>query len=248
MRHWFSRVDGLLRAQRPSELIEGSAFGSRRLVVPIAALAATYGVFMGVYAVRTSGVDGLAQLAASTVKVPLLVFLTAAITLPSLYVFSAILGSRLSPIRVVRLVSASCAITSAVAASLGPILGFFTVSTTSYPFMVLLNVALLGISGVVGTSCLLRMLAGVASAEPMGPIAEDSDEPTTPSPARRTDPAMRIVGVWVILYAVVGVQMGWVLRPFIGAPGTPFTVFREVDGNAARAIFGSLGRLAGLDP
>ena len=44
----------------------------------------------------------------------------------------------------------------AVAASLGPILAFFTLSTTSYAFMIVLNVALLGISGFIGLRFLLR--------------------------------------------------------------------------------------------
>ena len=247
MRHWLSRVDGLLRAERPSELIERSSVGSRQLILPIAALAAAYGVFMGTFAVRSRGLDGLAQLVASTVKVPLLVFLTAAVTLPSLYVFSAILGSRLGLIHFVRVVSASCAITSAVAASLGPILGFFTVSTTSYAFMVLLNVGLLGVSGVVGTAYLMRMLGGVSR-----PVAvdasEDAPRATPLHPARtRTDPTVRIVWVWIVLYAVVGVQMGWVLRPFIGEPGTLFSLLRPVKGNAAEAILGATGRVLGVE-
>ena len=32
---------------------------------------------------------------------------------------------------------------------------------------------------------------------------------------------------WLIGYAFVGVQMGWMLRPFVGTPGTPVTFFRE---------------------
>ena len=28
-------------------------------------------------------------------------------------------------------------------------------------------------------------------------------------------------------YAFVGIQMGWVLRPFIGQPDRPVTLFRE---------------------
>jgi hypothetical protein len=38
---------------------------------------------------------------------------------------------------------------------------------------------------------------------------------------------------WLALYAFVGVQMGWVLRPFIGQIGEPTTFFRsEAWGNA----------------
>jgi hypothetical protein len=31
----------------------------------------------------------------------------------------------------------------------------------------------------------------------------------------------------MIVYAFVGIQMGWVLRPFIGSPTTPVQFFRE---------------------
>jgi hypothetical protein len=32
---------------------------------------------------------------------------------------------------------------------------------------------------------------------------------------------------WLVLYSFVGIQMGWVLRPFVGAPNTPVTFFRQ---------------------
>ena len=38
--------------------------------------------------------------------------------------------------------------------------------------------------------------------------------------------------LWVIVFALVGAQMGWVLRPFVGNPNMPFTWFR-----AARVEF-----------
>ena len=49
--------------------------------------------------------------------------------------------------------------------------------------------------------------------------------------------------IWVGLYAFVGMQMGWMLRPFIGDPGLPVAFFRqEPFSNAyvviARLIFG----------
>ena len=32
---------------------------------------------------------------------------------------------------------------------------------------------------------------------------------------------------WLVMYAFVGMQMGWVLRPFLGSPGLPTTFFRQ---------------------
>jgi len=48
---------------------------------------------------------------------------------------------------------------------------------------------------------------------------------------------------WLVVYGVVGAQMGWVLRPFIGSPDLPFTWFREREGNFLEGLFGALLRL-----
>ena len=36
-----------------------------------------------------------------------------------------------------------------------------------------------------------------------------------------------VLWTWLVLYAFVGIQMGWMLRPFIGTPGAPVTFFRD---------------------
>jgi hypothetical protein len=45
---------------------------------------------------------------------------------------------------------------------------------------------------------------------------------------------------WMILFALVGSQMGWVLRPFIGDPNTPVTFFRERHANFFAGVWGHL--------
>jgi hypothetical protein len=56
-----------------------------------------------------------------------------------------------------------------------------------------------------------------------------------------------LLRIWFVLYAFVGIQMAWVLRPFVGDPGAPVEFFREDSwGNAYevvfRLIFDALGR------
>jgi hypothetical protein len=47
-------------------------------------------------------------------------------------------------------------------------------------------------------------------------------------PLIRRHPAHRwILRTWIVIYVFVGIQMGWVLRPFIGNPGAPVRFFRE---------------------
>jgi hypothetical protein len=46
-----------------------------------------------------------------------------------------------------------------------------------------------------------------------------------------------IFRVWVIVFAIVGAQMSWVLRPFVGSPSKPFSWFREREGNFFQTVF-----------
>ena len=45
---------------------------------------------------------------------------------------------------------------------------------------------------------------------------------------------------WVVLFGLVGAQMGWVLRPFIGDPDRPFTWFRPRESNFFEAVLHAL--------
>ena len=50
---------------------------------------------------------------------------------------------------------------------------------------------------------------------------------------------------WIVVYAFVGIQMGWFLRPFIGDPAIPVQFFRsESWGNAYVVLFKLFWRIA----
>ena len=51
--------------------------------------------------------------------------------------------------------------------------------------------------------------------------------------------------IWVILFGLVGAQMAWVLRPFIGAPNLDFTWFRARESNFFESVFRTIGSLFG---
>src|SRR5205809_1861567 len=158
MMNWIRSLDRVLKgeATRPEELRSGSVdlpLGGLSLVILLLGL--FYGLCMGVFAVITrchtpKAYMGWLQMMASAVKVPALFLLTLVVTLPSLYVFNALVGSRLELGSVVRLLAASLGVTVAVLASLGPIIAFFSVSTTLYAFMLLINVAVFAVSGALG--------------------------------------------------------------------------------------------------
>src|SRR5690606_17764947 len=54
-----------------------------------------------------------------------------------------------------------------------------------------------------------------------------------------------VFGCWIVVFALVGAQMGWVLRPFIGSPNLPFTLFRERKSNFFEAVLNAISALFG---
>ncbi len=295
LRDRFVELDRLLRgeATQPDALASGDAGSGRHLEVSargmalIAVLLAVfYGACMGSFsllkatpATLEDPYGPLLQVLASMGKTPALFLLTLVVTLPSLYVSNALIGSRLTLLGMTRLLTASIAVNLAVLASLGTIVLFFSLTTTSYSFVVLLNVAAFGIAGLLGLSFLLQTLHRVLSpndpnedplavevAEPLeAAIDADSldeashDEPNLEGEPAKADeahsaiemPAGQMLGrhtrlvfrCWIVLFSLVGAQMGWVLRPFIGNPDLPFTLFRDRESNFFASVFGSLIQL-----
>lgn len=277
MKRLLGELDDLLRGNRTgqAQLAAGDIqFGLTLSIQAVILLGGVYGLCMGLFAL-TGGHEGAwLQLLASTLKLPSLFLLTLVVTCPSLYVFSVLAGSQLRFFPVLRLLLATSVVTVAVSASLAPILAFFTLSSRSYSFMVLLNVALLGAAGFVGLTFLRRALLVLMLAvtlphpRPTGPtsteqkdnaaraIASPSGESAPyPDPhlpittvrgapvedaSRRQTAGLNIFRIWLLTYAVVGAQMGWLLRPFIGSPDTPFMLFRNRGGNFFEAVLSHL--------
>lgn len=285
---WLQQLDGLLRgeATRLSALRRGTIEVSPDgLTVVIIALGLLYGFCMGCYALFKRGdlTEHVLQLIATTGKVPMLFLLTLAVTFPSLYVFNALVGSRLTLLSVLRLIVAAMAVMLAVLASFGPIVAFFSVSTTSYPFMLLLNVAIFSISGFLGLKFLLltlHRLSVIQNEMPRddeSPRAQMNESATSMVPASGVGVAgvsasgvaapvepggaldhldNRVLGrdvktvfrIWVIVFGLVGGQMSWVLRPFVGSPNQSFEWLRILnadgrDSNFFEAVFRALMNL-----
>jgi hypothetical protein len=280
MRDYLLHLDRLLRgdATRPDQLRDGRVeLDARGIALVIALLGAIYGLCMGSYSLLKAvpqTVDDpygrYLQVLATTVKVPALFFLTLIVTFPSLYVFNALVGSRLSLRSVLSLLLASLAVNLAVLASLGPIVLFFSASTKSYSFIQLLNVSAFTVAGVLGLMFLLQTLHRLttaivrmdSSSQERPSAADDAERQISnaiavdATPVRLEPSAIdmpdgetlaqhtRLVfGCWVFVFALVGAQMGWVLRPFIGNPEQPFTLFRERTSNFFEAVFNALSTL-----
>jgi hypothetical protein len=155
------------------------------------------------------------------------------------------------------------AVMMAVLASLGPIVVFFAVSTTSYQFMKLLNVAMAGIAGILGLAFLLRTLHRLVWVQdqmdfpPSAPPGGEEERAGAETAARGErgaldhidSPTARkatvVFQIWTVVFALVGAQMSWVLRPFVGHPDLPFTWFRERESNFFLDVIRSIAQLFG---
>ena len=275
---WLTHLDRLLRGDttRPEELREGRInIDAGGMAVMIVFLGMIYGLCMGSYSLLKEIPANFdpnmryMQLVATTIKVPALFYLTLLVTFPSLYVFNALVGSRLTLTSVLRLLVASLAVNLAVLASLGPIVLFFSLSTKSYEFIQLLNVVAFTVAGVLGLIFLLqtlhrltmvgdRLISSQADISPSGQVnapnnteSEAQDKSNVELPSALDMPEGQSLGrhtrsvftCWVIVFALVGAQMGWVLRPFIGNPALEFTWFRERKSNFFEAVLNAIGTL-----
>jgi len=161
LHQWLLALDRILRG----EATRLAALRQQSIDLPVIGLsfvlfglAVSYGVCMGVYSGFHPDGPSYMQWLACTIKVPALFFLTLCVTFPSLYVFNALIGSRLYIASMLQLLVAALAVNLAVLASLGPIVAFFSFCTTSSPFMTLLNVLVFALSGILGMVFLLQTL------------------------------------------------------------------------------------------
>jgi hypothetical protein len=262
MRKWWADLDRILRGEATRlpalrrRTVEVEVGG---LSVVLVILSMAYGACMGCFALLQGGGSSFWQLVAAMVKVPYLFFLTLLVTFPSLYVFNALVGSRLSLGSVLRLLVASLAVMVAVLASLGPIVAFFSLSTKTYSFMVLINVVVFGVSGLLGLIFLLRTLHRLSVVPPEAPPSEatelvgvEKEIGAIAEPPSALDPlgdqvlgrnVKTVFRCWVLLFGLVGAQMGWVLRPFIGKPGLPFVWFRGRESNFFEGVWAAFASL-----
>jgi hypothetical protein len=118
------------------------------------------------------------------------------------------------------------------------VFAFFAASTNSYGFMLLLNVLFFVIGGLVGLSTLKRAAMLAVPTNVVQPKVE-AGEPGSAAPRVQPVPehqAQRLLTTWGLVYGVVGAQMAWLLRPFVGTPDLAFSLFRPREDNVFLGI------------
>lgn len=173
------------------------------LPVMVIVFSAFYGAVMGTYHL-VAPERGL-QVLYAALKLPLLLLVTSLLCLPAFLVLNTVLGLRDDFREALQAILAGQAGLSVGLASLAPMVRFWYFSNSDYSSAQLFNALLFAIATGAGHLVMRRYYR--------------------PLIARR--PAHRAtLYAWVALYAFVGIQMGWTLRPFIGIPTQPVTFFR----------------------
>ena len=219
-------VETIVRNRRQFfiEIREGVELGRKMRAMLISSIAffALYGAVMG-------STHSLWQTLSSAAKLPLLFLATLVVCSPTLYFFNLIFGSNQSLAQNFALILTAITVTAVLLLSFAPILLFFLLTTSNYQFFKLLNVGLFTITGIVGVIFLSQGMRIVSASGKEG------------AGARRN-----VVRLWILIYAFVGSQMAWTLRPFIGAPSMGFELFRQLGGNFYANIFASIGEILGF--
>ncbi|QDU79871.1 hypothetical protein Pla110_15900 [Polystyrenella longa] len=273
-------LDQILRGEKtkPESLRRASLeISLGQILGMIVFLGLLYGLCMSVFSMTQDYPGHEWQIIASMVKVPALFLLTLLITFPSLYVFNALVGSRFEVVELLRLLIASLGVALSMLGSLGLIVAFFSVSTTSYSFMILLNVFVFSVSGFLGLKFLLQTLHRMSLLTEQEETESSIKETTSPvhSPTeggfveieiveesskassnmasnfspKEAGPLAQLYGpvlsgevktvfrCWIVVFGLVGAQMSWILRPFIGDPNSEFAWFRPRGSSFFEAVY-----------
>lgn len=159
-------------------------------------------------------------------KLPLVLLLTSAATVPFSWAGAALLGLPLRVGQVAVLTFLALAAGSLLLASLAPVAALFTFcapapgteARTAHNLLYLLHTGLVGCSGLVGVAVLWRGMRALGR------------------PARTI---RAVCLVWIAAFALVGGEVAWVLRPFVGSVYKPVVFLRgdALDGNVYEFVF-----------
>jgi hypothetical protein len=187
---------------------------------------ATIVAFSGFFGLVAGAYSGPLQAISAGVKLPFLFFATFVICFPAFYVVQVLAGSRLRLEQVVVMVLSALGLTSVLLAAFVPITAFFLITGANYYFQHLLNITLAAVAGVFGMFALHDGLSLVCEKRGVYPRK-----------------ALSIMRAWALLFAFVGVQLAWTLRPFLGDRNQPFRVFGSYQGNFYAAILYAANKL-----
>lgn len=198
------RADDVLRGRMVNTEKATSSHSLAHLAAIILTCSVAYGAVMGSFG--GVGGDRVWQVLYSALKVPLLLVVTFLLSLPSFFVLNTFLRLRSDFPRALRAHVTAQAGLAILLVALAPLTLVWYASSADYQAAILFNALMFAVASG-GAQFLLR-------------------RGYRPLVARR--PTHRsLLRLWLFLYAFIGIQMGWLLRPFVGAPDKPVQFFRE---------------------
>ncbi|NJK67106.1 MAG: actin-binding WH2 domain-containing protein [Microcoleus sp. CSU_2_2] len=223
---YFSVVMYLLRERKQflEEIREGIKLKSK-----IFGLLISSTVFFAIYGAILGASSTWMQCLVSAIKLPALYLLTLIICFPTLYFFNVMFGSRRTFEQYLALLMTAMAMISILMFGFAPVSLFFLLSTSDYNFFLLLNVAIMAITGFLGISFFYQGMYFLSEEDAEG-----------------KEIRLNILRFWLGLYAFVGTQLGWTLRPFFGSPGRAFELFRNRESNFYLSIWQSIRHIGGF--
>jgi hypothetical protein len=219
-------IESILRDRKSffTEIRQGQGLKEKMRAMLISSI-----VFLALYGAVMGSTHSLWQALSSSFKLPLLFLATLIVCAPTLYFFNLIFGSNQSLSQNIAIMLTAITVTSVVLLSFAPIVLFFLLTSSNYQFFKLLNVGVFTVAGIIGVLFLVPGMRAVSASGAGGAGAR-----------------LIVVQLWILVYAFVGSQVAWTLRPFIGAPSMQFELFRQLGGNFYTNIFASIGEILGF--
>ena len=222
--------DVLMQLLRDRDAFLSEIENNKHIDLKIVSLLVSSSIFMALYGAIIGSTHGGLQIVSSAFKLPALYLLTLLICLPTLYFMDVVLGSKRVFGQYVALLFASMSMISVMLFGFAPVTLFFRLSIDDYWFFLLLNIVVLGFTGVVGIRFFYKSMTNL--------IAKEGGE----IPTNR----YKLIKAWLFLYGFVGSQLGWTLRPFVGTPDQPFALFREIESNFYIQVIKIIGKILGI--
>jgi hypothetical protein len=213
----FPRIDRLLRGNVAKGSLEKRPARIFSWILILLAAGCAYGAVMGAFG--GIGPSRFLQIFYSSIKVPFLLLSTFVLSLPSFFVVNSLMGLRDDFSKSIgELLSTQAALT-VILASLAPFTAFWYLSVRDYSDAILFNAAMFALASSTAQIVLRRNFRDLIQRNPRH---------------------RWMLWIWLTIYSFVGIQMGWVLRPFIGNPNLPTRFLRPDAWSNAYVLVGKM--------
>jgi hypothetical protein len=217
MRRLLRQAEQVLRGPQAAQIPGQTWSGIATLAGLTVAGGFLYGGVMGSFG-GVSG-DRIGQVLISGLKVPFLLLTTFSISVPSFFVLNTLLGVREDFPAVMRVLLAGQAGLTIILTALAPYTLLWYASSADYQLAVLFNTLMFALASFVAQWMLRGWYRPLVA---------------------RTPRHRWLLRAWFLLYAFVGIQMAWILRPFVGWPGSPVEFFRAESWGNAYVVVGRM--------